>query len=252
VQIHHKPTKILIVGRSGSGKSTYEIRFVSAAKYDRIFIYDHKMEFAIRLGVETCFNVDDLNKALEEDRRVIAYNNTEDFPGDSTAGFEFFCEWVFEVAKVMQVKSLFVADEINRFTTTSEMGWEFRQLIEDGRLQGLDFIGTAHAGNQISNRLKLQLTEIVALNSRDKRPLEFLDEAGFDIEEITKLEVGQFVTLMLETGVFTRGRLFAGKTPETPPPDGNDRQIPENNDCPDDNPGTDDDTSSDSPSPPQP
>lgn len=239
MQIHHKPTKILILGRSGSGKSTYETRYVLAAKHDRVFIYDHKLEFLERLQIQPCYSIDDLTKAIEDERRIISYSYLEDYPGDSTAGFEFFCEWVFEVAKALQVKSLFVADEINRFTTTSEMGWEFRQLIEDGRLQGLDFIGTSHAANQISNRLRLQLTEVVALNSRDKRPLEFLDDLGFDTDEIQKLEVGQFVTLMLDTGVFTRGRLFAGSNPKPAEKDENGNDIPDEKPCDENDTGTD-------------
>ena len=97
---------------------------------------------------------------------------------------------------------------MNRFTTSYDMGDDFKLLIEDGRLQGLDFCGTTHAANQISNRLRLQLSEIVALKTRDKRPLLFLEDSGFDPVEVERLATGEFITLHLDRMEFVRGKLF--------------------------------------------
>ena len=104
---------------------------------------------------------------------------------------------------------LFAADEVNRFTGTADMGWSFRQLIEDGRLQGLDFVGTSHAANQIHNRLRLQLSEIVALRTLDPRPLAFLEENGFDPEAVKQLPTGAYMVKDLDTDEFTSGKLFS-------------------------------------------
>jgi hypothetical protein len=225
MQLHHKPTKILLVGMSGSGKSVYQSRFVAAStdNYDRIFIFDHKLEFLERMKIIPCYNEQALIHCLERGDKFISYNHTSDFPGDSETAFQFFSEWVFEMSKALQGRNLFVTDEINRFTTSSEMGWEFRQLIEDGRLQGLDFIGTAHSANSISNKLRLQLSEIVALRTKDKRALEFLDDCGFDTDEITRLETGQFICYTEVTGEFTRGRLFF---PQNKPLQDDDNGVP--------------------------
>lgn len=212
MQIHHKPTKILIVGKSGSGKSTYQLRYVQHSAFQRYFIFDHKLEFAERLGIKPSSSIDEMAERLGKGERYLSYHYAEEFPGSSEDGFQFFCEWAYEIAKELRDDggtSLFVCDEVNRFTTTSDMGWAFRQLIEDGRLQGLDFIGTSHAANQISNRLRLQLSEIVALRTLDPRPLAFLEECGFDPEEVSALPTGAFITKDLDTDEFTRGKLFA-------------------------------------------
>jgi hypothetical protein len=226
MQIHHRPTKILILGRSGSGKTTYMLRYVENCKHDHIFIYDHKFEFATRLGVQTVFDIDDCARRVQEGHKFISWNGTEDYPGDSEGAFSFFCEWVFEVSKAIQKNCLFVGDEVNRFTGASDMGWEFGQLIEDGRLQGLDFIGTSHAANQIHNRLRLQLSEIVALKTIDPRPLQFLEENGFDPEEVKALPVGAFITKVIDDEHFEKGKLFT--LTQKPPSDR--AQIQTNND----------------------
>jgi hypothetical protein len=212
MQVHHKPTKILIVGKSGSGKSTYQIRYVENAPYARVFLFDHKLEFEERLGVAACDSTDALVEQIKKGERFLSYHHSSDFPGDSENGFQFFCEWVYEITKVLRddgQKSLFACDEVNRFTGTSDMGWAFRQLIEDGRLQGLDFCGTSHAANQIHNRLRLQLTEIVALRTLDPRPLAFLEENGFDPEQVKNLPVGAFITKDLDNDTFVTGKLFS-------------------------------------------
>ncbi len=212
MQIHHKPTKILIVGKSGSGKSTYQIRYVQNADYAQIFLFDHKNEFEQRLGIVPAYSIDECTEQIKQGQKYISYCYAEDYPGDSENAFQFYCEWVYEICKVLREDGkarLFATDEVNRFTGTADMGWSFRQLIEDGRLQGLDFIGTSHAANQIHNRLRLQLSEIVALRTLDPRPLAFLEENGFDPEAVKSLPVGSYIIKDLDRDEFRTGKLFS-------------------------------------------
>lgn len=218
MQIHHKPTKILTVGKSGSGKTTFVLRYIeNSPEYDFVFIYDHKREFQVRLNIEPCVSADEMIDRMEKGETTILYAPDVEWAGMKEEGFQFFSEWVFEMAKVMQRRCLLVIDEVNRFTTTSDLGWEFQQTIEDGRLQGLDFIGTAHGSNSINTKLRAQLTEIVAFKTIDHRPLEFLEDCGFDPETVKKLDTGEFISKNLDTDEFSTGRLFGkGKAPEAP------------------------------------
>lgn len=224
MQVHHNPTKILICGKSGVGKTTYMQRYFENAGYNWVFIFDHKSESLTRLGIEPSYSVEEMLEKLKEGQRVISYNHTQEYPGDAKSAFAFFCEWVYETCKILGEsggKSLFVGDEVNRFTSTSggDKDWEFNQLIEDGRLQGLDFIGTSHATNQINNRLRLQLSEVVAMKvNPGQGPLSFLEDLGFDVERVVQLKKGQFISLDLEgdTG-FTEGKLFSTGQ-DLPPP----------------------------------
>jgi hypothetical protein len=210
MQVHHKSTKILIVGMSGSGKSTYQTRYVlnTKKKFHHTFIFDHKLEFQERCRIPASFSTEEILERIKKNERFISYHGSQEFPGDSEGAFQFFSRWVFEISSVLQRKCLFVTDEVNRFTSSYDMGDNFKLLIEDGRLQGLDFCGTTHAGNQISNRLKLQITEIVALRTQEKIPLDFLEEAGFDREEVFSLKTGEFITLNRDKHLFVRGKLF--------------------------------------------
>jgi GTPase SAR1 family protein len=213
--VHHRPTKILIVGRSGSGKTTYLIRYVEhAPNYDTIFLFDHKGEFEHRIGIVPCNSIEECEEKLKKGEKHISYFYANDYPGDSAGAFQFYCDWAYAVTRArvesgFKGMSLFVCDEVNRFTGTSDLGYEFGQLIEDGRLWGLDFIGTSHAANQIHNRLRLQLSEIVALRTKDVRPLAFLEECGFDTEEVKNLPIGSYIAMDCDTDEFTRGKLFS-------------------------------------------
>jgi hypothetical protein len=214
MQIDHQPTKILLVGKSGSGKSTYQIRYLKNAKYDTIFIFDHKLEILNRLGIQPAYSVEECEEKLKRGEKYISYSHVSDYPGDSESAFQFYCAWCYAVTRArvesgFTGKSLFACDEVNRFTGTGTMGYDFQQLIEDGRLWGLDFIGSAHSANAIHNKLRQQLSEIVALRTRDGRPLEFLVENGFDEQEVKSLPVGSYVILNCDTEEFTRGKLFS-------------------------------------------
>ena len=209
MQINHKPTKILILGRSGSGKTTYLLRYVDSAPQQYIFIFDHKLEFLERMGIQPYYTVGECAEALKRKETTISYCYAEEFEGEVETAFEFYCEWVYEVSKVIPGTKLIVIDEVNRFTQTWETGYSaFKTLIQDGRLQGLDLISTSHGANEISTKLRNQLTEIVALHSVDRRSVKFLEENNFDPDEVMSLEVGQFVALETDTGTFHRGHLF--------------------------------------------
>jgi hypothetical protein len=210
-QYSHRPFKCLLVGKSGSGKSTYQLRYVKNCRHSRVFIFDHKGEFRDKLGIEPLASLDELTDQLIEGEKFLSWEYRDEFPGDPEGAFQFFCRWTFEMCKELRgdgQKSLLVVDEVNRFTSVNELGYDFKELIEDGRIQGLDFLGTAHNANRINSNLRAQLTEIVALKTTDKRPLEFLSECGFDPEEIRALNVGEFI-LRDEWDEFHKGKLFS-------------------------------------------
>jgi hypothetical protein len=212
MQVHHKPTKIIVTGQSGSGKTTYVIRFIrNSSDYQHVIIFDHKLEFCEREKIEPCFDRDSLVERIVAGDKLVSYSPLEDFPGNSIAGFSWFCEWCYEIARAIESRRiLFVCDEFNRFTDNNSVGWEFTQAIEDGRLWGLDFIGTAHGGNQVHNRIRSQFTEVVAFHTEDKTPLEFLEEQGFDCDEVRSLAIpGEFITKDCVKTKFVRGKLFS-------------------------------------------
>jgi len=219
MQIHHKPSKILILGKSGSGKTTWLLRYVQNTPYTRVMIFDHKMEFQNRLKIQPVYSFEDVEKKFCAGEKIISYHYSQEYPGDCENAFQDYSEWTYEACKAIESTgdgksgtTLFVCDEVNRFTSPTDLGRGFKTLIEDGRLQGLDMVATSHAANQISNRLRLQLSEIVALETHDSRPLLFLEESGFNPDEVQKLNTGEYIVKNMDTDTFSRGRLFACST----------------------------------------
>lgn len=188
------------------------LRYVEHSGHDRVFIFDHKLEFLERLKVRPSYRIDELLERVKAGEKFLSYCYIEEWPGDSENAFQFFCQWVHAICRELSdlnQKTLLACDEVNRFIGTGDMGDGFKVAIEDGRLQGLDFMGTSHAANQIHNRLRLQLTEIVALKTQEKLPLEFLEDNGFDPEAVRNLNTGEYICKNTDTDVFIPGRVFS-------------------------------------------
>src|SRR5271165_5323952 len=102
MQVHHRPVKILIGGKSGSGKTTYLLRYVQNSSFQRYFIFDHKLELQNRLGIATSYNIEEVSERLKKGEKYISYNYSEEFPGAVEEGFQFYCEWCYEVCKALE------------------------------------------------------------------------------------------------------------------------------------------------------
>lgn len=218
MQVDRVPVKIGIMGKSGSGKTTYQTRFVSAGSYDRYFIFDHKTEISRRLGLELSFSLDEIVERLKQGERHLCYNHSEEFPGGTQEAFQIYAQFVYDFCHELELlgdgqagDNMFVCDEVNLHTSTSDLGPSFQTLVEDGRLNGIDLCMAAQGSNGVNTKLRGQLSEVVALKTTDARPLAFLEESGFDVEEVRRLERGQFIVHNLDRDIFVRGRLFAGQ-----------------------------------------
>lgn len=204
MQISHKPTKIVITGTSGTGKSTYFTRYLNNAQQDKVFVFDHEGEYSYRTGIEPCRSMEKLAELLGQ--RVIVYDCSEDFPGDTAQAFNFFSEWVFEISKELPGTKLFASDEMQKILGTDSIPYEFQCVIETGRRRGIDTIFIYQQINLMHNRLRNQLTEIVTFRHIEKRALQFLEEIGFDPDELRTLDRGEFKILNIDRMEFDSGK----------------------------------------------
>ena len=202
----HKPSKILVTGKSGSGKSTYFTRYVINAPYPRRFLFDHEGEFQARLGIRAATNEAGLLDSLR--RPWTIYDPAEQFPGDTEAGFAFFCEWVFEMSRRLPGAKLFCCDELQKLVGTNTVSWELALLLETGRRYGVDAIMISQQPNLIHNRVRGQLTECVTFQQIEPNALKFLEEIGYDGEAVKALRPGEFWARNLTSLGEARGRVF--------------------------------------------
>lgn len=202
----HHPTKTLIVGQSGYGKSQYQIRAALASEARLKFVFDHKSEFHTLAGAEQCRTYDEIEAAVPSG--WIVFNPHHLFPGELPSAFRFFCDFAWCLSEGQGFTKLFVADELS-LLTESQNPPELCRLMEDGRSVQLDCLMTSHGANTLHNRIRGQFTEVVSFFLRSKPALEVMElEYDFDPEILRQLNRGEFCGQNLETGRFVGGRVF--------------------------------------------
>ena len=123
-------------------------------------------------------------------------------------GWNFFCEWTFERCQNnLGFKKLLAVDELQMFSSTSQLSWEQCLVVETGRKYELDFLAISQQMNLVHNRLRNQLTEMVVFNQQDKLILEALEDKGFNPSEIMGLGKGFFICRNFQNGSEYRGSL---------------------------------------------
>ncbi len=206
MQLSHRPSKLLITGESGSGKSTYFTRYVGHAPHRFKFIFDHEGEFAYRLGLTPAATDDELLAALPGG--WVLFDPSELFPGDTPAAFNFFCEWCFGVSTELPGQKLFACDELQQLVGTAGCPWEFCLLYETGRRYGVDVVLISQQPNLIHNRIRNPLSEVVTFAQMDPNAMDFLLSWRFDENAVRALRPGEFLACQKRSWTVTRGRVF--------------------------------------------
>lgn len=209
MNLAHEPTKILITGASGEGKSTYFTRFVYNSLgtiYNKIYVFDHQAELVTRLGCQPSYTEDDLTKAWERNN-LIVFDPSVIFPGETENAWNFFCEWTFERCQNnLGYKKLLACDELQMFSSTKELPWEQCLIIETGRKYELDFLGISQQYNLVHNRVRNQMTELITFRQEDKLVLDALEEKGFQSDSVKRLSKGEFL-IRNTKGVYLKSKI---------------------------------------------
>lgn len=205
----HKPSKVLIVGASGTGKTTYFLRYLANVPARWRFVYDHEGELAGRLGVPPAHHPEEMAGALIRSGWCI-YDPVEMFEGNLADGWAAFCGWAFEMSKRLPGRKLLCCDELQKLigTNAADLPRELATALETGRRHGLDCAFAAQQPNLLHNRLRTQLTEIVCFNLPDERAIEWVEKAGINADEIRELHDGEWAARNLRTGGTAAGCVF--------------------------------------------
>lgn len=202
----HKPTKIAIVGGSGSGKTTYFLRYLTRTRAVLKFVFDgDEGELADKLKIRPALTPLQL---IEQARNgLVCFDPSKMYPGNVETGFKFFCEWTFAVSSKCRGRKLFACDELSKFTDPARLPWEFKCIMETGRRRELDTIFICQRPQDIAPKARQQITEYVALKMGDELPAEFLKTRGFDPQTLMDLPRGRFIS-RTDDGRETRGKLW--------------------------------------------
>ena len=225
----HRPKRLLITGKSGTGKSEYFIRYIQAVapEYRHVFIFDFEAEFSHRAGWQSVRTVEELNNP----QHIQAYDYCEMYPGDLPTAFEFYCDYVFSIAKSYNGENgsiLFCSDELQKIEIgTTQIPHDLTCLVETGRRYKVDTIFIAQQCNLVHNRLRNQVTEVVTFRHNDDRAIEWLVSYGFNEEMIRSREIGDYIC-RTDSGIEQSGNIFGGTPKPTVPEDDDSQHDPEN------------------------
>lgn len=206
----HKPNRLLITGRSGTGKTEYFIRYVRAVSpwYKRVCVFDHEVEFCARTGVEPCRTADDLGKNLS----VECFDYATLYPGDKETALEFHADWVFSRNASSgddPPQTLWCCDEMQKILGTDLIPPDVACVIETGRRYRIDTVLITQQPNLLHNRFRNQATEVVTFRQNDQRAIQWLEDWGFQGEQIRGLMAGEYLCLT-DQGHFRQGNIFRG------------------------------------------
>lgn len=200
----HPSWKVLVTGTSGTGKTTLAQKLLKKERAFVKFIYDHQGEFAKRFGAERIDNIDDL---IEKTARggYVCYDPIEDFTGKAAQGFQFFCDYVFNVSTALNGRKILFCDELQKLTDTNCEPEEFLTVCETGRRFQLDILCISQAPNRLHNAIRNQLTMVYTFRQSDKNAINYLADNGFDPEKIRNLsaEKHEWICRNLDTGEIT-------------------------------------------------
>ncbi len=206
MQLEHKPSKVLIVGCSGSGKTQYWTRYLLGSRARLKFVFDHEGEFAGRLKFRPATTLEQL--ATAAGRGWCVFDPARLYPGATPEAFAFFLDFAFTLSTQTGGRKLFACDELQAVTDTHTVSPELACVLETGRRYGLDFAAIAQQPNLVHNRVRNQATEVVTFQQMDPRAVDWCAAVGFDPAAVRGLAPGQYLARNLKTGGPAAGRVF--------------------------------------------
>lgn len=206
MQLDHRPSKVLIAGCSGSGKTLYWTRYLLGSRARCKFVFDHEGEFSSRMRARPARTLPQLAEAAG--REWCVFDPATMFPGRTGAAFAFFCDFAFTLATRTPGRKIFACDELQTLVGTNVIIEELSLVLETGRRYGLDFAGITQQPNLVHNRIRNQATEVIAFQQMDARSVEWCESVGFDGDAIRALPPGSYLARNLKSGGTAAGRVF--------------------------------------------
>jgi energy-coupling factor transporter ATP-binding protein EcfA2 len=200
--------RVLVAGPSGSGKSTWALAMLGAWR-GRLLAFDHKGEVAKLLGVRPVADKESMGAEIWKRRGRVCFQPHGYFGEDLQPGFEWFCAVAKQVAKSCEGETLLFVDELQDWLDPRrDLPRAFRWCLESGRVHGLHFCGIVQGANLSHNRLRQQMTEVVAFAQSEPRALEFLNACGLDGRRVATLPKLSFLHRSRVTGQEQEGRIL--------------------------------------------
>jgi DNA helicase HerA-like ATPase len=201
-----RPKRVtLVCGASGTGKTTFALRYAERCDADLVFGFDPDLELSQRFGVAPCRTAFELE--LGTRRGLCMFDPAVIFPGDTPRAFGFWSEYVFEMGQRMPGRKLVFVDELQNYAPSSSIPRGLAQILETGRRRDMEAILLTNRPNAIHPVVWQQCTEVVAFNCPGHTARERLTEQGFDADEVAALPPLHWISRCVTGPGEMRGKL---------------------------------------------
>lgn len=211
LQLMAKRKRILLAGESGTGKTTFALRYlVAESKLSCRFVFDPEGEFEERLNITAASTQEECELATEDG--FVLFDPHAMFEGELEKAFEWFCQWSFDAASRMRGEKVLLVDEAWMYCAPNTLPKSLARCIQTGRKRGLATMFATQRPNRLNEAITNGVTELVCFRLQGGNALQTIEKLNVPrpvVEEISKLPDGAFVSLNLARGGDpVRGRLF--------------------------------------------
>ncbi len=197
----------LVCGATGTGKTSFAVRYLLNTRADCVFVFDPEGEFAARLRVPPARSPIELESQLL--RGWVCFDPSQIFGGDLRGGFAFFCEWAIRMSERMASKrKIFVVDELWRYCHPGKIPKELAEIVNAGRGRRLELLAIIQRPNRIHADILSQVTEFVGFHLSSSSSLDTI-EHEFEIspQDMRHLPKFHFIGKDMVQGGTFRGSL---------------------------------------------
>jgi hypothetical protein len=200
------PCSTLVVGMTGSGKTTFALRYLLNAPAACRFIFDDLGRAATRLRVRPCLFPHELEAALAT--RWVVFNPHRMFPGDLKAAFRFFCQWTYDASRRGPGKKIVLVDELWQFCTADAIPRELALMSQTGREENIELLCATQRPELVNESITGAATELVCFKLQAPDALRCVTKLGAERERVAALALGHFVSYDRLHGGTLVGRVF--------------------------------------------
>ena len=192
------PALTLIVGMTGSGKSTFAYRHLLNTPAACRFIFDDLGRAAVRLRLRPSYTSVELETAVPS--KWVIFNPHRMFPGDPKSAFKFFCDWAYKVSQRGPGKKLVLVDEVWQWQDGRVMPKELAMIVQTGREENIEFVCCTQLPHDVNDAITGQSTEMVCFRLDEPKALARIRELRADSELVRNLPLGSFISYDRVTG----------------------------------------------------
>lgn len=199
----------LCTGGSGTGKTTFALRYLVAdKKLNWRAIFDPEGEYQQRLKLPAVDSKDSADWQASAESGFIIFDPHACFPGQMEAAFDWFCEAVFYLATNSPGRKLMLTDEAWKYQTANKVSQPLRNCIQTGRRRGLEMFFASQQPNRLNEVITNETTELVCFRLQGINALQRVESLGANPSEVSNLKPGQYISLNTVSGRALQGNLW--------------------------------------------